>query len=214
MTKRFTVFLALIGALLALLGATQVWFHFSIDPTQAAQDTLEVRGTEASVAIMPLVLAATAAAIALTLAGRVVRYLVSTVLVLLGAGIVWIALTLPRDPLAAATAQLSELTGITGGDQLNLVTAWSTTPWPWVAAVGGAGLVGIGVLTLLVSHRWVAANGRYEARRTAMERDVSEPESVSGATGTAPRDRVSDWDVLSAGDDPSEWDDLPDASGR
>lgn len=194
--------LALAGAALsgagALAAGAQPWVLFSLDAV-GLNDSLT--GTHANAALTPLSLALIASALALTIAGRVFRWILGALQFALGAGIVAIAITALVSPAAAISARVTELTGI--GDDAEAVSSISVTAWCWIAAA--AGLLGLlcGVLVLVTGNRWGAAGGKYEPGDSAR----SERPRGSNPQG-AGNDRISEWDALTNGDDPTEGDDI------
>jgi uncharacterized membrane protein (TIGR02234 family) len=185
--KRTAVILALIAAVVALIAATQPWLHAKLDSSVSADTSLEVTGKEANEALIPLALAVLAASVALTIAARVFRIILGVIVTLLGAGLVWASVSHMVHPVQAASAELSTMTGLSGGSQFDLVQSHSSTVWPVIALIAAALAVFAGVVVLVWGNSWQAAGRKYETRIPSNEHD-----------------RVADWDMLSHGDDPSE----------
>lgn len=184
--------IALAGAA-ALFGATQVWVTLSLADGAAAFSWLAVTGQQLNASLSPIAIAALAAALALTIAGRGFRKVLGVLVALLGIGIAAIAATVLVNPVGAASGGLAEATGLTGADQLALVTASETSPLIMLTLGAGAVLALLGVLVLILGSRWKAAGRKYEtdASRAPASRN-NEP------------DRISDWEAMSEGEDPSE----------
>ncbi len=183
-----------LGAVLAVIGATQTWVTLTLREGAAAVDQLVVTGHDLNASLSPLAIAVLAAALALTIAGRVFRWVLGALVALLGAGIVAVSYGVLAQPVTAASGRIAEITAISGDAQLDLITASEVTSWPWVTVAAGAALVLLGVLVLVLGGRWRRAGRKYEsgAARTA------------AARGNEEHDRISDWEMLSGGEDPSE----------
>lgn len=182
-----------IASALALFGATQVWVTLDLAEGAAAFASLEVTGQQLNQSLSPIAIAALAAALALTIAGRGFRRVLGVLVSLLGVGIIAIAVSVLTNPVAAASGGLAEATGLTGHDQLSLVTSYHATQMIVLTLVAGSLLVLFGVLVLILGGRWKSAGRKYEADagRTAAK-DDGEP------------DRISDWEAMSDGDDPTD----------
>lgn len=173
----------------ALLAGSQTWISFMLD----GDHTLEtVTGHDVNPALSPIAIAVIAAALALTIAGKIFRRVLGVLVALLGAGLVALSWTVLAAPLSAVSGKITELTGITGGASGTMVV-WSQIAW-WVYAclIVGCVTVLLGVAVVVTGSRWVAGGRKYSSGAT----------SRTDADGD--RDRISDWDALSEGDDPSE----------
>lgn len=179
---------ALSGAV-ALIAGSQTWISFMLDGTHSVET---VTGHAANAALSPVSIAIIAAALALTIAGPVFRRVLGALVALLGAGLVALTGGVLADPLAAAGGRITELTGIAGGAAGSAVLWSDVSVWGWVSALAGALAVVLGLVVLLLSGRWSSGGRKYDSAPRA-----------AGAAGAAP-DRISDWDSLSEGTDPSD----------
>lgn len=178
--------IAVAGAL-ALISGSQTWVRFMLDGTH---DVETVTGHAVNAALSPVAIALVAAALALTIAGNVFRRLLGVLVVLLGAGLVALSAGVVSAPVGAIGARITELTGITGSAAGQLVLWHSVSAWAWVSIAAGSIAVVTGALVLAFGGRWAAAGRKYDA---GAQRRSAEPGS----------DRISDWDSLSDGDDPT-----------
>ena len=196
MTRRARMY-AILGLLLAgalgIISSTQTW----LTVTRAdGGEALAVSGADAVSLLAPLSLAVLALGAAMSIAGRVLRY----VLAGLGlAGAVVLVLTtvplLTDPPLSAVAPVVSEATGLGGEAGLHEVVS-SITPsaWPGVSLVAWALLLAASVFVLLTAHRWNAGGRRYRSTpRTGHRTD-------------GPLDAIDSWDELSHGADPTDGD--------
>lgn len=179
---------ALAGAA-ALIAGSQTWVSFMLDGTHSVET---VTGHAANAALTPVAVALIAAALALTIAGRVFRRVLGALVALLGAGLAALSGGVIADPLGAAGTRITELTGIAGGAAGSEVLWSDVSAWGWVSALAGALAVLLGMVILLLSGRWGAAGRKYDAAPKVREASTGAP------------DRISDWDSLSEGTDPSD----------
>lgn len=188
------------GGALALIATTQTWLTVHVDTA-----TLPVPGTVAAVLASPLSLAALALGLALTIVGRLLRYVLGALAVLLGTVLAIVALTVTVDaPVASYAPVVTEATGLSGaGPVAQSVTALTATVWPALAALGGVFVAAGGAWTLGTAGRWRSRTRRYEG---AQRGSAGLPRSVGqrpAAPGSRPADAIDDWDDLSRGDDPT-----------
>lgn len=170
--------LALTGAAVVLAASVPTWVTARIADA-AGTTTLTASGARSSGTVMPIALAAAAAAFALTLVDGWLRRIVAVVLAGCGVGVALACAAVLADPAAAVGAP-----GV-------VPVAASTTVAPWIAIIGSVPLVLGGILALLAGDRWAARS----ARRT--------DEVAGGRTSTRQAPTRSAWDALSEGDDPT-----------
>ncbi|SJN11412.1 Tryptophan-associated membrane protein [Leucobacter sp. 7(1)] len=171
-----------------LMAGAQPWVSFMLDGTH---ELVPVTGHEVNPALSPVAIALVAAALALTIAGPVFRRVLGGLVVLLGAGLVALTAGVIANPLAAVTGKITELTGITGGAATNAVVWSQLSTWAWVSVFAGVAAAVIGLLVVVFGGRWVTGGRKYDTGGAASKR-------ADGGT-----DRISDWDALSDGDDPT-----------
>lgn len=195
MSSKFLLIIGIaIAGGLALYGATQTWVTLLLVSGAAAFDRLDSTGQQLNQSLSPVALAALAAALALTISGKVFRRALGLLVMLLGAGIVAISAAVLRGPESAAIGQLAEATGLTGAVQSTLVTEVITTPFIFLTLCAGAALVLLGLLVLMLGGRWKAAGRKYETTPGPTSLRDDEP------------DRISDWETMNEGHDPSQRD--------
>lgn len=176
----------------SLYSATQVRVTLSLTEGAAAFSELAVTGQQMNQSLSPVAIAALASALALTIAGKVFRRVLGVLVLLLGAGLGAIALAVMRDPASAVAGRLAEATGLAGSAQAGLITAVAVSPLVMLTLVAGAVLAVLGVLVLVFGGRWKTAGRKYEA------------EAGPARPATAEPDRISDWEALNSGQDPSD----------
>lgn len=182
---------ALAGGI-ALYAATQIWVTVSLVVGAAASDTLGVTGQQVNQSLSPVAIAALAAALALTIAGKVFRRILGVLIMLLGAGVSAIAFAVLRTPEAAVAGRLAEATGIEGAAQAGMIAGVSTSFVVTLTVIAGVLLIVLGALVLVFAGRWKAAGRKYDTDAAAKPRVNDEP------------DRISDWEAQNDGYDPSE----------
>ena len=178
---------ALTGAL-GLLAGSQTWISFMLDGTHSLET---VGGHDVNSAVSPIAIAIVAAALALTIAGPVFRRVLGVLVALLGGGLAALTISVLAQPLDAISGTITELTGISGSATTSLVVWSQVSAWVWVCVVAGVLAAALGIVVAVFGGRWASGGRKYDAA----------PRS-GGADSGAP-DRISDWDALSQGDDPS-----------
>lgn len=171
-----------------LMAGAQPWVSFMLDGTH---ELVPVTGHEINAALSPVAIALVAAALALTIAGPVFRRVLGGLVTLLGAGLVALTAGVIAAPLTAVTSTVTELTGISGTAATAAVVWSQLSVWAWVSVVAGAVAALIGLLIVLFGGRWATGGRKYDTGAAAKKR-------ADGGT-----DRISDWDALSDGDDPT-----------
>lgn len=177
--------IALAGGL-ALLAGSQTWISFMLDGTHSVET---VTGHDVNAALSPVSIAIVAAALALTIAGPIFRRVLCGLVALLGAGLVALTSTALLSPAGAISGRVTELTGITGGDGGSAVIWSSLSGWAWACAAAGLIAAVLGIAVIVTGGRWGAAGRKYDSAKQA---------PAAGAP-----DRISDWDALSEGGDPT-----------
>ena len=194
--RKSTLVLAIAALALAVFGTTtQTWLTVHLDPAQLgaafdAQDGLQVQGSKAATTVTALALVALAGGLAVSIAGRIGRWVITVLILLAAAGIVSAAAVVIADPLAAAQGSIAAATGITGSD-----VQVDVTVFPALAVVAGA-LLGLGALLVIPA-------GRYWKMRTKYDTAATGAAAGGSAAPAGPADEIDSWDRLSRGDDPT-----------
>ncbi|GAA5027546.1 Trp biosynthesis-associated membrane protein [Microbacterium fluvii] len=195
--RLLSVLVMLATGAVGVISSTQTWLTVVLD--DGAQHELAVSGAAALPVLAPLSLAVLALGGALSIVGRVLRYVFGALAVVIG--VVLFALTWPiaiAHPVTAVASVVTEATGIAGIQAIaDLVADIAATPWPVVSLVAWCVLIAAGVFTLATAHTWAATGRRYD---TAADHSAAAP---TAAAGSRPHDAIDDWDDLSRGDDPT-----------
>ncbi|XNZ01071.1 Trp biosynthesis-associated membrane protein [Micrococcus luteus] len=192
--RRTVVIAALAAGGLVLLAAGQTWvLATGLGPGAVAEVTAD--GSDASGVTNAMAFVVLAAALALTIARRVGRWIVGVLLVLAGTTLAVVAVSAAADPATAAASAVAEATGTTAA-----AASYAGTAWPWVAAGGGALAVLAGLTALVVGRRW-SHSRRFEAP-SAPTGDGGPSAADRGTADTRP-DSMDAWDELTAGNDPT-----------
>ncbi|MBP1325509.1 putative membrane protein (TIGR02234 family) [Leucobacter exalbidus] len=184
--KPLTLGLLAIAGAVALGAGSQPWVTFSLEAGSTEQST----GHDLNAALSPIALAIIAAALALTIAGPIFRRVLGVLITGLGVGATALAFGVVADPAAATATRVTELTGLAGHAGMDAIVGEALTVWPWVTIVAGVISALAGLFVVVTSGRWASAGRKY---------DTSAAQQPTG-----PRDRISDWEALSAGEDPTE----------
>lgn len=197
--KQFSLLGLLAGAGLALVALTQPWAALGLHTDEFEREFTH-SGGDSGTAIMGLAIAALAATGALAIAGRIFRYVIAVLTLGLGVGISVAAGVAMGNPSAGFSAEVRRFSGITDDAGIREIIAQgtvSTTAWPIAALVAGI-LIALAALGIIpTAHRWPGGDRKYDRSRFE---PVTEPDE------SAENDRVSQWDALSAGDDPTDSD--------
>lgn len=184
-----------LGLVALLAGATllawsMTWFSVRLVPGSSLDGGLTVGGDAAAPALAPLALAGLALVAALAIAGPAVRVVLSVVLGAIGVGIAVTSGVAMARPAEAVASSVTSATGLDGDRAVAAaVDSIGATVWPAIAIAVGVLFVVIAVLLAVTTRQWPGASRRYEGRADR-----------AGEQGAS---TVSDWDSLSAGDDPT-----------
>lgn len=203
MHKRHLIPLLLIAGVAILITITRAWVLLELEPTAAANAHVSVSGSEGNAALMPVAIALLAIGLVLSIAGRVLRVVLGLLATVFGAWIawqVWADTQMGESALIDfAGSTITEATGLVTDRDADLIVSLNATLWPLVTIVLGVLVMLVGVAVIIFGWRWQKGGSRYEARK---------PVDSSHRT----TDRISDWDALSGGEDPSDWDENPRSS--
>ncbi|KAB1638442.1 Trp biosynthesis-associated membrane protein [Pseudoclavibacter terrae] len=207
--KRTALMTIVVGAGLAILAWSQVWFSFDLALGPESYSG-EVRGDVAAPAVMALALAALAVLAALALAGVVFRYVLGGLLTLVGAVLVLQSFVAVGNPAPAIAPEVTAASGLAGEQTIADAVAAGTvtvTFWPWLAVVAGAILMLAGLFAITTARRWPTGGRRFTT--TSLEpvdaaAGDDEPDAAPPAAPTDSDRRVEQWDALSHGDDPTD----------
>lgn len=182
-----------------VISSTQTWLTVVL--TGGAQHTLEVPGASAVPVLAPLSLAVLALGGALSIVGRVLRYVFGALAAIIG---VVLALLTGRvvveQPVSAVAAVVTETTGIAGEASVaKLVASIAATAWPTITLVAWVVLTAAGVFVLATAHAWARTGRRYrtEERDRPVQASGARPHDAAGSRS------IDDWDDLSRGEDPT-----------
>ncbi len=189
--KLGVILFTVLGGLLALAASRATWISGSADSVLGPVKA-EVDGTQAAPGLPAIALVAVAAGVAAVTGRRIGRIIASVVLFACAAGVVVLVVRsiTSANPILGGVAATD--TGALGAYEAHATVGF----WPWVTLVSAV-LFALAVVAITVGGPgWSGLSGRYDAAGSAGE--------VSGARG----ERVtSDWDRLSAGEDPTEAED-------
>lgn len=192
--KLVALLLTLAGAAAGLGSWALVWFTIDLVPGAALAESIEVMGETAAPALAALSLAALALTAALAIAKTVLRVILAVIEIAIGIAMGVSAVAALVDPLAASLPAIATATGLEGHAAGLLAQSLTVAPWPYLALGGALIVVAAGVLVALTARRWPGASQRF---------DATPPTSPQGGSSAPQSSPVSDWDSLSAGDDPT-----------
>lgn len=187
MRSRGWALAAVLGAALLLVASARPWLEVTTDDAVLGQAALSVSGGEMSRAVPAAALLAGAALVAGLVGSRVVRVIAAACLLLAAVVAAVPVLGALTDPAGAAQPALRERTAITGvAPDAGPVAGASATWAVWVAVLA------VLLFTLAAVLRVLPGPAR---SRTPTAPSSDEPGREVGA--------ATDWERLSAGDDPT-----------
>ncbi|THJ67417.1 hypothetical protein E8P82_04760 [Arthrobacter echini] len=145
-------------SLLAFGSTTQTWLTVALPQETVQSPDLMIAGSDAATPVTAFALVALAAAIAVSIAGRVARWIIAVILVLSGIGIVLSSAGVALDPAAAARPAIGAAIGVTTPAGADASATWL----PWLAVVAGILLVLAAVWVVLAGRGW-GSNRRYDS---------------------------------------------------
>lgn len=187
--KLAAVLVLFIGGIVGLVAWSQIWVEFRVTGTSGMHTA---SGNAAAPALNALSIAALALGLAMTIAGRVFRFVLGPLAVLLGVCMAWQTLLATSDPKRAAASTATNLTGVAGAKvSRDIVTQASITGWAWLGLVAAIIVIAGGIIPLVAGRRWANGGRKYErpSVRTEQIVDAENP--------------VDTWDALTRGDDPT-----------
>lgn len=188
------VLATLVCAIGLFAASAATWIHATVETTLQPL-TVDVAGSDAAPAVTALGLVAGAAAVASTLAGRVLRTIVGAVVSLAGVGAIFAVLSVTADPENASRGAVGTQTGAvgTGGE-------YAVTAFPWLALVAAAALILCGIWLMLVARNaGQKAGRRYDRDALAGNKAASADENVTSTHS----DDIDAWDAFTRGEDPT-----------
>lgn len=196
-TKRPLIFALLVVSVFLLIASTQVWARYGLSEGAAVVDEVELRGQQTLLGVMPIAIALIAISIVLSISGRAARALLALLAALLGGWVVVTSTMFVYQPwyrtVEAGASPITEVTGLGPADHGSVVSDTDTTAWPLLAAAAGVMVVLIALAVIVLGWHWSEAGRKYESgtkRKTRSQAPAA--------------DRISDWDALSEGDDPTQ----------
>ncbi|MDI5963195.1 TIGR02234 family membrane protein [Streptomyces sp. SL13] len=182
--------LGAVGAAVVLFAAGETWATGSA-PVAGAHEPVSVSGKAVTGIPDALALVGLAALVAVFAVRRTGRVVVSVLLAVCGAGVLWTAVAgaSGTGALDAAAAKASGLTATT-------VQHASHSGWPWVAAAGGLLLLCSGLIAVARGGSWPAMSSRYERDGTPRPRRAPRKAPDPEAPGEI-------WKALDRGEDPT-----------
>ncbi|PPB50073.1 hypothetical protein C4K88_05210 [Arthrobacter pityocampae] len=206
LTRRGVVVLGIVVlALLAFGATTQTWLTVRLPQDAVQTPDLAIAGSDAATPVTAFALVALAAALAVSIAGRVARWVIAAILVLSGIGITLSSTAVALDPSSAAEPAVGTAIGVSG---LAGAEA-SATALPWVAAAAGVLLVLAAGWVLVAGRTW-GINRRYDAGPSRVVRATpgsTQPGAPAPSTGDVPPGVVpGDTDTGAPGGMPADPD--------
>lgn len=216
LTRGRVVLLVILAGALALLSSTQVWLVAT--QIEALPGTpVESTGQQAAGAVTAMALVAMAGGVALSIAGRIARVIIGTLLTASAAMLFISTVSVILNPARAAQPRVAELSGLTE-EAGNVSITWA----PWIALVAAVLMLLAAVAVFLGGRHWQTTR-KYDNEATAPSASGDaadrEPEAeLRPEAVTTPRragrgdpdrraasrvEEIDTWDDLSQGKDPT-----------
>jgi len=166
------------------------WSQPWVDLTLESELSVEVSGDGAAVVLPALAIASLALTAALAIVSAWWRALLGALLSVLGILAIVVSARAIGDPVIAAAAGVTALTGVEGADSVRaLVETAELTAWPVVAVVVGILSTVVGLLIAITARWWPRRTQRFERTNATAAPDAD--------------DTIGAWDALSDGRDPT-----------
>ncbi len=185
--------------LFCTLSTSQEWLRIEVLATDTAGAAeLGVSGATLAPPVIALTLACCALTVVLFLLKRVGRVLALSALVVASIALCGFTVPVLLNPLASVGSAVSELTGLLGESAIGAAISQVVfLPWIYLTVVLSAiAAVYAGVL-IPFSARWRIRASRYKRN------DSPSSERSSRMADQLADDRISEWDALTKGEDPS-----------
>ncbi|MGO1184340.1 MAG: Trp biosynthesis-associated membrane protein [Micrococcaceae bacterium] len=173
LTRGRVVLLVILAGALALLSSTQVWL-IATEIEALPGTPVESTGQQAAGAVTAMALVAMAGGVALSIAGRIARVIIGTLLTASAVMLIVSTASVILDPARAAQPRVAELSGLTDAARQVSMT-WA----PWIALVAA-------VLMLLASVA-VFIGGRHWHTTRKYDNDAAAPSTAGGGPDDAPQ---------------------------
>nr|WP_269811352.1 Trp biosynthesis-associated membrane protein [Kineosporia rhizophila] len=198
----------LLGAGLILLGVSRPWGTVQVVNLASFGD-LEISGATAAPAGTAVALAVAAASLVLTIAGRVVRFLIPFGVLVAGAALAYSGVATLSKPDEAAGNAVRDTLSLGGGDFVDGFTfTTSLNGWGWIYVAGALVIVLAGLLGVLGSRSWPVGGKRFEREATKSPIEDEGRPAVGGWSSSA-----DVWDAQNRGEDLTS-DPAPNGSDR
>jgi uncharacterized membrane protein (TIGR02234 family) len=193
-SKGYVLIFSFLLSLVVLLSWSQTWVSltFSVSASSAPQ---QLTGEFVAPALPGLIFLNSATIAVIAISGKLLRKILSGVLMLSGLGIFILSVNVISDPVNSSLSQLSVLTGINNPEELtSLVEESLLTPWPFISAASSLLLIATSVVIFFTSAKWLSSSRKY---------DTSTQDSASVENAPQSEKNISQWDTLSQGSDPT-----------
>lgn len=214
-SRSLVVLTTVLLALAAFGATTQTWITVALPQSAVQTPPINVAGSDAATSVTAFGLVALAAALAVSIAGRMGRWIIAGVLLAAGVGMAWASIAILRDPAGAAAVAVGKAVGVPDGAGATIMV----TGFPVVPAVAGVLLMVAAMWMLVVGRTW-SSTRRYSASAPqgkapqggGTQSDGTLNASEAGDAGTqdaahqdeaGTRDEIDSWDLLSRGQDPT-----------
>jgi len=192
-SKAYVLLFSFLLSLVVLLSWSQTWVSLTV--SVSASSAPQLSGEFVAPALPGLIFLNCAAIAVIAISGKLLRKILSGVLMLSGLGIFIISVNVISDPVNSSISQLSVITGINNPDELTtLVEESLLTPWPFISAASSLLLIATSVIIFFTSAKWLSSSRKYDST-------TQDPTSLEHAPQS--EKNISQWDTLSQGSDPT-----------
>lgn len=193
-SKGYVLIFSFLLSLVVLLSWSQTWVSLTVS-VSASSGPQMLAGEFVAPALPGLIFLNSAAIAVIAISGKLLRKILSGVLMLSGLGIFVISLNVISDPVNSSLSQLSVTTGINNPEELtSLVEESLLSSWPFISAASSLLLIATSVIIFFTSAKWLSSSRKY---------DTSRQDSSSLENAPQSEKNISQWDTLSRGSDPT-----------
>lgn len=195
MRRKYFVFAILACAIIAVAAANSTWLEVGALSVLGKEISVTASGQDVSPGLTAAGLVAIAAALFLSISGRIGKYIALTLAGAAGVLVLIASIFVLNDPRGAIVTQFADATGS------DAVPDSVTLGFPlWITVLAAVALIVVAFVGLVVARQWHVAGSKYDRAQD----HADEAKSSGRPNDEITTDERDMWDSLSDGIDPSD----------